>query len=180
MEMEIGIDHFHESDEPVQLDDESFAETRALYFAIDVVSRMHDGDETTQGDSPRRRMLQKMNSSPNIDPQTEEEREAARYAVGVVLRMYAAAFWDTPRGRALRRVRDQLRIVKHIVSHPNPAERTWCGRAVDAVEPQAQVRSTDMKGHIVCDACKDTADHVRAVLEAGMYPERHRQERRDV
>ena len=52
MEMEIGIDHFHESDEPIQPDDEFFAETRALYFAIDVVSRMHVGDETTQGDSP--------------------------------------------------------------------------------------------------------------------------------
>ena len=173
MEMEIGIDHFHESDhEPDWSDVWGIEDERAIIFAVDVVSRMHEEDGTLRSSERAKLLRSLLNTQVWIGPQTEEERNAACYAVEKVLLMYEGQSRGANRRSALRRVRDQLRIVKHIVSHPNPAERTWCGRAVDAVEPQAQVRSTDMKGHIVCDACRGTLEHVMAALEAGMYPER--------
>ena len=176
MEMEIGMDYFESDETDADIpgwSDESLSgieDAQALSFAVEVVSQMYEDDGPRS--NARGTLLREMDGHFRIEPHTEDERSAALEAVERVLLMYEGRFRGTSRRSALRRIRDKLRLVKHIVSYPVPAERTWCGRAVDAVEPQAQVRSTEMKGHTICDACKGTADHVLAVLEAGMYPER--------
>ena len=180
MEMEIGIDHFHESDHDPDLSDETVAaleEEQALSFAVEVVSRMHTDDGSLQS-SATARVLRLLDARLSPEPQTQEETYGAIEAVQMVLYMYGGRFRDTSRAEALRRVCARLRLVKHIVTYPVPTKRTWCGKSVEMINPQQQLRSTDLEAgplddvDALCAACRGTMEHVRAVLEAGMYPER--------